>query len=100
MVYKGDLDIDPRGLIYEAYRMSIGPEECRSIFLDWALGTPPDVDMPLMLQTLLDTYAKDAQNHAMTAVLREGLAKTHRPAARRGGRNRTRGKRQKRPLPR
>ena len=45
MVFKGNLDIDPRGLIYEAYRMDIGPEESRSIFLDWALGTQLGADM-------------------------------------------------------
>ena len=37
---KGDLPIDPRGLIEEAYRMELGPEDCRTVFLDWALGLP------------------------------------------------------------
>ena len=91
MVYKGGLEIDPRGLIYEAYRMDIGAEECRSIFLDWALGTQLGADMRAMLQELLDAYAKDAPDHAMTAVLREGLEKANRPVGRRGGRSRTAG---------
>ncbi|MEM1316424.1 MAG: hypothetical protein AAGI51_17840, partial [Pseudomonadota bacterium] len=31
--------LDPRGLIGDAYAMEgVGPEACRSIFLDWALG--------------------------------------------------------------
>ena len=35
---KGELAVDPRGLIFEAYRMEIGPEDARTIFFDWALG--------------------------------------------------------------
>jgi hypothetical protein len=86
MVYKGDLAIDPRGLIYEAYRMEIGPEECRSIFLDWAMGTALGADMTAMLHELLEKYADTVPGHAMTEVLREGLVKLDRPVGRRGGR--------------
>ncbi|MEJ6708243.1 MAG: hypothetical protein QNK92_05470 [Amylibacter sp.] len=89
MVFKGNLDIDPRGLIYEAYRMDIGDQECRSIFLDWALGTQLGADMRAMLETLLVEYEVEGVNHAMTDVLREGLVKANRPAVRRGGRART-----------
>ncbi|MDA9789657.1 hypothetical protein N9B69_01480 [Amylibacter sp.] len=92
MVFKGNLDIDPRGLIYEAYRMDIGDQECRSIFLDWALGTQLGADMRAMLETLLAEYEVEGVNHAMTDVLREGLQKANRPAVRRGGRARTAGK--------
>ena len=91
MVYKGNLAIDPRGLIYEAYRMDIGEQECRSIFLDWALGTQLGADMRAMLTELMEEYAGNAPDHAMTAVLREGLEKANRPAVRRGGRSRTTG---------
>lgn len=91
MVFKGNLDIDPRGLIYEAYRMDIGDQECRSIFLDWALGTQLGADMRAMLETLLAEYEIEGVNHAMTDVLREGLEKANRPAVRRGGRSRTAG---------
>ncbi len=91
MVFKGNLDIDPRGLIYEAYRMDIGDQECRSIFLDWALGTQLGADMRAMLETLLAEYEVEGVNHAMTDVLREGLQKANRPAVRRGGRARTAG---------
>jgi len=39
MVFKGNLSIDPRGLIFESYRIDgITIEECRMIFLDWALA--------------------------------------------------------------
>ena len=91
MVYKGNLAIDPRGLIYEAYRMDIGEQECRSIFLDWALGTQLGADMRAMLTELMEEYAGNAPEHAMTAVLREGLEKANRPAVRRGGRSRNTG---------
>ena len=82
MVFKGNLDIDPRGLIYEAYRMDIGDQECRSIFLDWALGTQLGADMRAMLETLLAEYEVEGVHHAMTDVLREGLQKANRPAVR------------------
>ena len=40
MVFKGNLDIDPRGMIFESYNIEgISIEECRTIFLDWALET-------------------------------------------------------------
>jgi hypothetical protein len=40
-VFKGNLEIDPRGMIYESYRIEgISLEECRMIFLDWAMNTP------------------------------------------------------------
>ena len=92
MVFKGNLDIDPRGLIYEAYRMDIGEQECRSIFLDWALGTQLGADMRAMLEDLLAEYSVgEGADHAMSAVLREGLEKANRPAVRRGGRSRTAG---------
>ena len=45
MAFKGNLECDPRGLIYEAYRMDIGEQECRSIFLDWVLGTQIGEDL-------------------------------------------------------
>ena len=36
---KGKLAEDPRGLLFEAYRITgITLPECKAIFLDWALG--------------------------------------------------------------
>ncbi len=87
---KGELDIDPRGLIQEAYRMAIGPAECRSVFLDWALGLPSGVGHAEVAR-LLDRYGPTHPDHPMTAVLREGAtpeAPTHR---RRGRRRQGRG---------
>ena len=45
--------IDPKGLIKEAYRIEgIGPGECRSILLDWALSLPDGVDQRAALQDM------------------------------------------------
>lgn len=84
MVFKGNLDIDPRGMIYESYRIDgISIEECRMIFLDWALEAA-QVDMRGKLQTLLAEYRDDNQDHPMTSVILEGLEKSEHKG-RRGG---------------
>jgi hypothetical protein len=70
---KGDLAVDPRGLIYEAYRMTLTPEECRSIFLDWALGVEGGAG-PAEIALLYARYGAAQPDHPMSAVLREGLA--------------------------
>ncbi len=81
-------DLDPRGLIVEAYRIEgIGPEDCRSIYFDWAMGVDPARDMKADTAALVAFYAADAPDHPMTAVLREGLATAEAPR-RRGGRRR------------
>ena len=76
---------DPRGLIREAYRIEgISAAECRSIFLDWALGLPGDVtDAARALHTV---YAPHFPDHPMTGLLAEAAVPA--PAARRGGRRR------------
>lgn len=85
MVYKGDLDIDPRGMIYEAYRIEgLVIEEARAIFLDWALGEAK-VDMSADLKLLLKTYGEGNADHPMTQVITEGLQAAPK-AGRRGGR--------------
>lgn len=77
--------IDPRGLMQDAYQIDgISEPECRSIFLDWAIGVPVGEDMAGMIQILLGRHA-DAPDHPMTKVLREGLDRPPR-AGRRGGR--------------
>jgi hypothetical protein len=74
---------DPKGLVAEAYRIEgIGTGECRSIFLDWALSLPVDVDPGGAIAVLLERYGDD--DHPMTGVLREGLAAPAR-RGRRGG---------------
>ncbi len=81
---KGDLSIDPRGLIFEAYRMEVGPQDCRTIFLDWALGRP-DGATDEDIRALLDRYGETAPDHPMTDVLREGLKRMDGPPKRSGG---------------
>ena len=84
MVFKGNLDIDPRGMIYESYRIDgISIEECRMIFLDWALEAA-QIDMSEKLHTLLSEYRADNPEHPMTSVIVEGLEKTAHKG-RRGG---------------
>lgn len=81
---KGALDIDSRGLIHEAYRMTLQPAECRSIFLDWALGLPGGAGRAEVAR-LLERYGPANPDHPMTAVLREGVerAPSPRPTRRR-----------------
>ncbi len=77
---------DPKGLIYEAYRIDgITKPECRTIFLDWALSLPVGRDTRPDLQALLATYGGAHANHPMTEVMTEGLAVMEAPR-RRGGR--------------
>jgi len=82
---KGDAR-DPRGLIQEAYRIDgITASECRSIFLDWALGANIVGDTTQDVQALLVQYADQPNDHPMTQTLIAALAKTD-PPRRRGGR--------------
>ena len=85
-VFKGNLDIDPRGMIYEAYRIeNVTLEECRMIFLDWAMNTPLG-DTNANLRELLAEYEAGNANHPMTLVVREGLKSAEATGKRRGGR--------------
>ncbi len=79
---------DPRGLIYEAYRIAgITDAECRSIFLDWALGLPDDDDQKEHVVAMLTAYSLGAVKHPMTKILRAALTNPASPK-RRGGRSR------------
>ena len=85
MIRKGDMECDPRGLIYEAFRIEdITFEDCRAIFFDWALGVPQEQDTQSHLIALIARY--DAPEHPMTAVLKEGLKAISDQPKRRGGR--------------
>jgi hypothetical protein len=79
---KGELPADPRGLIYEAYRMQVGPADCRTIFLDWALGLAEGAGTA-EIAALLAHYGPRHPDHPMTAVLREGLERPAREPRRR-----------------
>lgn len=86
MTAKGDA-IDPKGLIREAYRIDgIGLPECRSIFLDWAIGVPQGADTAALIRVLLERYAGEPADHPMTRVLKDGLEAPRR-TGRRGGRS-------------
>jgi len=86
-VFKGNLKIDQRGMIYESYRIQdVSLEECRMIFLDWAMNTPQG-DVKTYLQELLDEYETGNENHPMTQVIRDGLKTSKTAGKRRGGRN-------------
>lgn len=87
---KGDA-LDPKGLIYEAYRIDgITLAECRTIFLDWALSLPDDQDSREALVQLVARYAPDAPEHPMTQVMQEGMTSLTRPRRRGGWRSRSR----------
>ncbi|MEM9715899.1 MAG: hypothetical protein AAF826_05225 [Pseudomonadota bacterium] len=84
-IRKGNLACDPRGLIFEAYRIEgVTREDCRAIFFDWALGVPAGEDSVAHIRALLDEYG--AADHPMTDVLEEGLREMNNPRGRRGGR--------------
>ena len=81
---KGDYN-DPKALIRESFNIEgINIEECRSIFLDWALSLPNDVDAKKIIPLLIEKY-NDKKEHPMLLTLREGLITTVSPS-RRGGR--------------
>ncbi|MFD1511258.1 hypothetical protein [Lacimonas salitolerans] len=87
---KGDA-LDPKGLIYESYRIDgISASECRTIFLDWALSLPEGQDSRDAILRLIDRYGGDAPDHPMTQVMREGLEQMDRPRRRGGWRSRPR----------
>jgi hypothetical protein len=77
---------DPKGLVRESYRIDgITLEECRSIFIDWALSVPVGVDTAEALRSVLAHYMPGNENHPMTSVLTEALVAPAAPR-RKGGR--------------
>ena len=81
---KGDHN-DPKALIRESFNIEgIKIEECRSIFLDWALSLPNDTDARKIIPLLIEQYG-DKQEHPMLVTLKEGMIKKVSPI-RRGGR--------------
>ena len=85
---KGDIN-DPKALIREAYNIEgISAKECRTIFLDWALGVPIEADTKQIIWALLHQYETDAPYHPMSKTLREGLQTANRPKRQGGSRAR------------
>lgn len=88
----GQSELDPKGLIFEAYRIDgISPAECRSIFMDWALTLPDEMNAHQALRGLLARHEDRAPIHPMTIVLRDGLTGIATPRRRGGWRSRPRG---------
>lgn len=80
------LEIDPRGVIHESYRIEgISEADCRTIFLDWAMFAPESTPMPEMLKRFKEVYGAEFPNHPMTQVITEGLGNSS-SVKRRGGR--------------
>ncbi len=79
-------DIDSNGIIREAYRIEgIGPAECRSIFLDWAIRLPSEFVTRDAIAMLLDICGADTPDHPMSVILQAGLEEAE-PSRRRSGR--------------
>ncbi|RVV99771.1 hypothetical protein EKE94_03600 [Mesobaculum littorinae] len=77
--------IDPKGLIRESYVIEgITAEDCRGIFLDWALSLAPGTTAQDAIPRLLDRHGAP-EAHPMTTVLRAGLEDAP-GTQRRGGR--------------
>ncbi|MDP5360970.1 MAG: hypothetical protein NWP79_02315 [Paracoccaceae bacterium] len=78
---------DPKGLMRDAFAIDgISAPECRSIFLDWALGIPADLNTPDEARKVLAHYAPlHVDGHPMLETL-QGALQESGPARRRGGR--------------
>ena len=79
---------DPKGLFRDAFAIEgISAPECRSIFLDWALGVPADRDVRVEVGKLIAHYHADVPlAHPMLVTLREALQDPETPR-RKGGRS-------------
>jgi hypothetical protein len=90
-IMKGHRFEDPKGLIREAFRIDgITVEECRSIYLDWALSLPDHFESKAASATLLTVYEAENPDHPMTGILREGATAQARPRRRGGWKSRPR----------
>lgn len=77
-------EVDPRGLVREAYRIDgITEPDCRTIFLDWSLGDTGDIAQRDAVSRLLTFYGAQAPDHPMSGVLRAAMSDP--PAAKRRG---------------
>lgn len=78
---------DPKGLVREAYAIDgIGPGECRSILVDWALSLPVGADPGPAMARLAARHGAGRADHPMTRLLAEGAAAPAPQPGRRGGR--------------
>lgn len=80
---------DPRGLIHEAYEIDgIGMPECRSIFLDWAIGIHDGESHQARAGELHSRFRDRYPDHPMTEVLRAAAEDAVSPGRRGGARGR------------
>ena len=80
LVNKND-PLDPKGLVREAYLIEgITSEECRSIFLDWALSLPDAQDARTAIDALIDRHSDVGEGHPLYRALLtwSGLARQQR----------------------
>ena len=78
---------DPRNLIHEAYRIEgIGPEACRAIFFDWAMGLDASIDPVVAAKRLHADLATAHPDHPMSALLAEAASGIATARGRRRGR--------------
>lgn len=83
--------LDSKGLICESYQIEgITDSQCRTIFLDWALSLPSEIDTKVAINALLKQVGPEHTNHPMTAILEQGLVQMTRPKRRGGWRSRER----------
>ena len=75
-LFKGDIQCDKTGLIFEAYNIkNIDSSSCRIIFFDWLMSLDPSLDQGEAIQELLTNYAPKFPGHPMTNLLITGLDK-------------------------
>ncbi|MDR0808146.1 MAG: hypothetical protein LBE86_03305 [Gemmobacter sp.] len=80
-------DADPKGLVRESYNIEgITAEECRSIFMDWALSLPTGQAPQAAASLLHGYYATRQDGHPMNVLLAEAATPPAAPR-RRGGRS-------------
>ena len=76
---------DPRGLIREAYNIGdLSEKDCRTIFLDWALGVPTETDIACLMSELAEHYAQLNPEHPMSVLLKESASGTKNIRSSRG----------------
>ena len=78
--------MDGRGLFDDSYKIDgITEGECRSIFLDWAIGIPAGQEPKPWLVQIYAHYQPQFPDHPMTNVLKESLGQAEH-TGRRGAR--------------
>ena len=90
---KGAHPADPRGLILEAYNIeNLSEKDCRTIFLDWALGVPAESDIAQLMPKLAEYYAELNPEHPMSILLKENTSSMQSIRSSRGRFSKRKGK--------